>query len=1041
MSLIGADDCGCCGHEALATGHDRANPPGQPLLHYRPGHYRHFIAAQQQALARQPALASLTCRDSDDPALALLDGWAAVLDVLSFYQERILNEGFLRTASERRSLLELGRAIGYELRPGVAASTFLAFTLEDAAGAAAGCHIAAGLKSQSVPLQDEQPQVFETLEALDARAAWNALRVVAEEPALPHWGGNTLYLRGQQNNLKQGDALLIVGDERQQDPGNENWDLRFIRRLLLVPPAEPSADPLAGMTVVTLDRGLGSAAPYVQPARQQPRVFALRTKAALFGHAAPDWRTMPRSLRASYLGFDDDSAARISLHPQWPGFSLADLSDPPTTVASGTGLYGEYFEGIGFNRRQFSRTDATVDFRWQAGGPAGLTSETFSVRWRGWVQIPNSGDYQFAVRADDGVRLWLDGRLLIDEWQDQGATTFTATVPRLVAGQKLDLRLEFYENSGHATIELYWSGPGISNQIIPMARLYPRDVHSVHLDASYPRILAGSWLVLAIPEYQELYQILDNREDARAAFTLSGKTSRLTLRGEQLRELFNERLRDTTVYGESQQLHWAPRPLSALIGGDRLELTSWQPELNAGRWLAVSGLGLAAVATNDVARQRLLDGDALAAVQINRDQQQGLLDFADGSQLVVSLQPFSEVVALRLNSQHNGRSQLQLASPLQHQYLPTTVRINANVVAASHGDSKQMQIQPEILGSGDSSRPFQRFVLRQRPLTHTSAPTPSGTQSSLEVRVDGVLWQQAERLTALNPRQRAYLLRQQDDGSSILQFGDGHFGARLPSGEMNLSARYRVGIGQAGNLASGQISLLLNRPLGVKAVTNPVAASGGTDAESGERARHNAPLTVRALDRIVSLLDFEDFAAAFAGIGKAQAVWLWNGEQRLVHLTVVGSDGAPINLGDSLYRNLRSAMDAVRPPYQALQIAPGVVLRFSLRARLKVAPGYLAEPVYSAVSQALAAAFGFAQRHYGQSLAGSEVVAVMQQVAGVELVDLEWLQLKRANQLQLINGPDGRLAAARARWQGGQVQPAELLLLDDDGVQIMEWSA
>jgi hypothetical protein len=79
-------------------------------------------------------LSGLSTRSTDDPAIALLDAWATVADVLSFYQERIANEGFLRTASERLSVLELARAIGYELNPGVAASTHLAFTVEEAQG-------------------------------------------------------------------------------------------------------------------------------------------------------------------------------------------------------------------------------------------------------------------------------------------------------------------------------------------------------------------------------------------------------------------------------------------------------------------------------------------------------------------------------------------------------------------------------------------------------------------------------------------------------------------------------------------------------------------------------------------------------------------------------------------------------------------------------------------------------------------------------------------------------------------------------------------
>ena len=94
-----------------------------------------------------------------------------VLDVLTFYQERIANEGFLRTALERRSLLELARLIGYELSPGVSASTYLSFTLDDKEGSPEEVTIAGGTRAQSVPGQDELPQTFETSDDLLARSA------------------------------------------------------------------------------------------------------------------------------------------------------------------------------------------------------------------------------------------------------------------------------------------------------------------------------------------------------------------------------------------------------------------------------------------------------------------------------------------------------------------------------------------------------------------------------------------------------------------------------------------------------------------------------------------------------------------------------------------------------------------------------------------------------------------------------------------------------------------------------------------------------
>ena len=131
--------------------------------------------------AELPALAGLGTREDADFTIALCDALAVTLDVLTFYQERIANENFLRTATERRSILELARLIGYELAPGVAAGTHLAFTLAGGAGppaaAAAPVTIAAGTRVQSVPGPDEQPQTFETVEAVEARVEWNAIPV------------------------------------------------------------------------------------------------------------------------------------------------------------------------------------------------------------------------------------------------------------------------------------------------------------------------------------------------------------------------------------------------------------------------------------------------------------------------------------------------------------------------------------------------------------------------------------------------------------------------------------------------------------------------------------------------------------------------------------------------------------------------------------------------------------------------------------------------------------------------------------------------
>ena len=215
------DTCGCCEEKLPKSKLD--NPPGQPMLAYRLDKHSTFLRRMLTNLPGQVIqsgpnkgtrpLTKLTTLAKEDPAIALLDAWATVADVLTFYQERIANEGYLRTATERRSVLELARSIGYELNPGVAASAFLAFTVENAQGAPGYATVNEGTKVMSIPKQDKKPQIFETVEKIEARAEWNALKPRATELKMPDIGAKEVYLKGITTGLKPGDGLLFVGKE------------------------------------------------------------------------------------------------------------------------------------------------------------------------------------------------------------------------------------------------------------------------------------------------------------------------------------------------------------------------------------------------------------------------------------------------------------------------------------------------------------------------------------------------------------------------------------------------------------------------------------------------------------------------------------------------------------------------------------------------------------------------------------------------------------------------------------------------------------
>src|SRR5580698_1270578 len=186
MSCSGTSDCdcGCCAGTSVQTPQQITNTPGLSAVNYRVGAWSSFKESMLARLssADYPALAALKTRDNDDFTIAFLDSTAMVLDILTFYQERLANESYLRTAGQLRSLTELSRLIGYQPAPGVSASAYLAFILKPTPGQppnpnASPITIPAGTKVQSVPAQGQTPQTFETAADILAKPDWTALPV------------------------------------------------------------------------------------------------------------------------------------------------------------------------------------------------------------------------------------------------------------------------------------------------------------------------------------------------------------------------------------------------------------------------------------------------------------------------------------------------------------------------------------------------------------------------------------------------------------------------------------------------------------------------------------------------------------------------------------------------------------------------------------------------------------------------------------------------------------------------------------------------
>ncbi|KAB2638438.1 MAG: hypothetical protein DVB26_08035, partial [Verrucomicrobia bacterium] len=151
----------------------------------------------------------------------------------------------------------------------------------------------------------------------------------------------------------------------------------------------------------------------------------------------------------------------------------------PATVhlvvgSGGSGLTGSYYDNADFTAFKATRVDSAVNFDW-ATPPNTLAAGTYSVRWTGQVLAPESGTYRFSTRTSDGVRLWINGVPVVNDWNNQSTHIWNDSASiTLTAGHKYHVKMEYYDNANPATVRLYWYMPSRQAQsIIPQEVLFP----------------------------------------------------------------------------------------------------------------------------------------------------------------------------------------------------------------------------------------------------------------------------------------------------------------------------------------------------------------------------------------------------------------------------------------------------------------------------------------------------------------------------------------------------------------------------------------
>lgn len=870
------NDCGCCEGIAVMTPVAVANRPGLEAIAYRVGTHATFKHSMLARLAR--AVAGLRTREDDDFGIALLDAWAVTSDVLTFYQERLATEAYLRTATEQLSVRELARLIGYQPKPGVAAQTYLAFKLDTAEGAPVSVTIEPGLKVQSVPGPDEKPQTFETVETVELHPEWNEMRPRLTQPQTLSSSMTSLFVKGMGTEVRIGDYVLIAAE-------NEEPALNRVLRV----------DPDEDRKVTRLDFETT-----VQPAQ-------LRASSGQRGRLS-DFE--------GRVAFDSDVVERI-------GTTTWRAEDLSTLAHSQRWTTAELMTATAFVTASPSTTP---------------TSPTLGA---------------FALQQHAGIY--------------GNSAPLRTTLP--------DYATKYPKDWDNRTLDDEADDPTNS----------PASGRFIYLDHPYPTLVDGTWIALLAPDVDPLLcSVLGNAEISRADLFVAAKVSRLLVQlpAAASSHLSDFSIRGTTVLGQTRVLDLAPATVTGAVGTNRIVLDRLYIGLTPGRRVLVEG--------------DLLDPPGV----------QG-----------------SEIAALSDVQGQDGLTVLFFDPPLQHQYVEETVTVSANVVLATHGETVR-----DVLGGGDPAQPFQRFPLRQPPLTYIHAHTPSGSQSTLEIRVNDLLWHEVPTLYRHGPDERIYVTERQEDGPPVVVFGDGVTGARLSRGADNVRARYRKGIGLVGRVKAGQLTTLLSRPLGVKEVINPLAASGADDPERLADAKRNAPLTVLTLDRVVSLQDYEDYARAFPGIAKALATWTWQGWTRTVFLTIAAPDG---DIPDALLiGDLTTALRSYGDPHVQFTVLPYRPATFRISAHVQVDTDYLIDNVLADVRDTVSTVFAFDTRQFAQPVEKSEVIAAIQRVPGVVAIDLA--ALYRSGDSAALN--DRLTAALPTATDGAELLTAELQSSDVDSM-------
>lgn len=857
----------------------------------------------------------------DDMLWHLTRSFARACHVLAAHVDAYANESYLGTATQWENLRRLVTLLDYAPIPPASASTPLVLMLKDGKSGT----VAAGVQVKYSPTSGS-PVVFETLEELEADAEYNTLYAEEHGRNPDVLKGSTLVLEGQLDKLKSGEPLVLADDRNEQ-----NYSAHLVQGLTLgedsttvtVSPSIPPGHFVKGHTVV-----------HVQPKERLKPVGPATEGVDNVGNSL-QLSVSSNDLAAGDIvlirsGDDKPYYRRIkAVHEDRLVFyrPLQQLTLTGATVARPITVPITNLANTPY-RRQTDDNDTTIDVLYAAGD---------------WSRLAGEWLCDIQVIATDGVE-----REYLPVYRCTKANYVPAGTDEAVVPDEGRI--------GYTALTLTWhrDTDGVSG--------------NTDLKLDNPQTLlappssAGPWAVDSF---------LNKSEDGRLPAELLTEQCKQTAAG------------DYAVVVKGAQMAWS-RLATVAIDMEHEEATLsadgvWQDRGGGPYFLSKTG-----VYSHFQKQVRVLDwqenttklsGTRVVLERLPSGLKAGRALIIDNGDAVME-------TAIAELSGDASDPWLVLADALPEGTEAGNLEIHANVVDAGHGETRAQS----VLGSGDGTQGNQRFTLKVSDLSFVAdASMSAGVRAGIAVTVSDETWTQVANLKDSDATDAHYQVRIDQDGYIDIQFGDGRHGRRLPTGGNNVRVSYRQGSGASGNLDAGSLVKLAKPHALIDSVSQPIASSGGADREDNGDLRENAPATLLALDRAVSLADFAQLARGHASVWQASAFSKPTGLGQREKLEVVVMAAGGGTLSESLKSDLEDYLLARAQPGVSLAVIDYTRLVFTLAVKIRIQIGaYDSLTVQAAVRAALEAAFTEQYRKLGQTLYRGDVYRIVDGVTGVE---------------------------------------------------------